>query len=241
MVTEARRRRSLDPSAISSRGLKTPTYADILERLESACDYSGWHWQPDTPPDYICISAILVQHTNWRNVERALERLEAANALSLDAIAWQSEDALAELVRPSGTPLVKARRLIALARLATDHGGLDRLLAEPHDELRSLLLATHGIGPETADAIVLYASGQPAFVIDAYTTRLCRRLGFGPERNTYDAWQRWFEAGLARDVEAYRRWHGLIVLHGKTTCRAKPRCGQCCLRDVCETRRNENA
>jgi endonuclease-3 related protein len=215
------------------------TLEGVRACLEDAYDYSAWHWQPDTPPDYICISAVLVQHTNWRNVERALERLDSADALSLEAIGSLSEERLAELIRPSGTPVVKARRLLALARLAHDHGGLDALLALPKDVLRAALLATHGIGPETADAVLLYASGQPAFVIDAYTTRLFRRLGIGPERNAYDAWQRWFEDAIARDVETYRRWHGLIVLHGKSTCRPKPNCGECCLRDVCEMGRDQ--
>jgi endonuclease-3 related protein len=212
-----------------------PALAAILSRLEAAYDYSAWHWQAETPPDYVCISAILVQHTNWRNVERALGRLDEADALSLEAIGRLEEERVADLVRASGTPTVKARRLLALARLAGEHGGLDAMLALPQDELRRALLATHGIGPETADAIVLYASGQRSFVIDAYTTRLFRRLGIGPERNTYDAWQRWFEDAIPSNTEAYRRWHGLIVLHGKTTCRPKPKCAECRLVEKCRT------
>jgi endonuclease-3 related protein len=204
-------------------------------RLDAAYDYSAWHWQADTPPDYIAISAVLVQHTNWSNVERALERLKDAGALSLDAIARLPEGALVELVRPSGTPLVKARRLRALALLAREHGGLERLLALPTDELRARLLATHGVGPETGDALLLYAAGRPVFEIDAYTVRLFRRLGLGPQANTYDAWQRWFESALAPDVETYQRYHGLSVLHGKQTCRPKPRCAQCCLLELCPT------
>jgi endonuclease-3 related protein len=219
------------------------TLEGVRASLEGAYDYSAWHWQPDTPPDYICVSAILVQHTNWRNVERALDRLDAAGALSLDAIGTLSEEQLSELIRSAGTPIVKARRLLALAALVERNGGLEQFLSGSKDpdlrecDLRTALLATHGIGPETADAIVLYASGQPAFVIDAYTIRLFRRLGVGPERNTYDAWQRWFEDAIALDVEAYRRWHGLIVLHGKMTCRPQPKCRACCLREICDTGR----
>jgi endonuclease-3 related protein len=227
----------------------------ILQRLDAAYDYSAWHWQPDTPPDDICIGALLVQHTNWSNVERALERLRDAGALSLAAIARLPEARLAELVRSAGTPLVKARRLRALAQLAGGHGGIDALLALPTDELRATLLATPGIGPETADAILLYATGRPVFEIDAYTIRIFRRLGLGPESARYDAWQRWFQEGLPPDATGspprvgeglgegsatrlYRRYHGLLVLHGKQTCRPKPRCAQCCLLDVCETGRN---
>ena len=231
--------------------------SDIFARLDPAYDYARWHWQPETPPDYVCISAILVQHTNWANVEQAIEGMRAAGAFSLDAVLRLSERELAELVRPAGTPSVKATRLRALAQLAAEQGGLERLLALPVPGLRPLLLATHGIGPETADAILLYAAARPVFEIDAYTVRLFRRLGLGPERNTYDAWQRWFQEGLtpsprpaatplprpgrgagrvgAGDTETYQRYHGLIVLHGKQTCRPKPRCAGCCLLEVCET------
>ncbi|MGB2695186.1 MAG: endonuclease [Dehalococcoidia bacterium] len=215
----------------------TTVPADVFVRLDAAYDYAGWHWQPNTPPDYICISAVLVQHTNWGNVERALERLDDAETLSLRAIAQLSEATLAELVRPAGTPATKARRLLALARVAEDGGGLDRLLALSTDELRARLLATHGVGPETADAIALYAAGRPAFLIDAYAKRIMRRLELGPEGERYETWQRWFESAVAPDVASYRRWHGLLVLHGKQTCRPRPRCDACCLREVCDTGR----
>ena len=209
------------------------TLEKILARLDRAYDFDGWHWQPHTPPPYVCISAVLVQHTAWANVERALARLQAAGACSLEAVLGLAEEALAELVRPAGTPLTKARRLHALARLAAEHGGLDRLLALPADELRPRLLATQGIGPETADAILLYAAGRPVFEVDAYTLRIFRRLGIGPEGGRYEAWQRWFEEALPPEVATYRRYHGLIVLHGKQTCRPRPRCEGCCLLELC--------
>jgi len=209
--------------------------ADVLSRLDRSYDFSAWHWQRETPPEYVCISAVLVQHTNWSNVEQAIERLRAAGAFSLDAIGRLPEKEVAELVRPAGTPAVKARRLRALACVAAEVGGLDALLALPTRGLRALLLATHGIGPETADAIVLNAAGRPVFQVDAYTVRIMRRLGLGPATNGYEAWQRWFEARIAPDAEAYRRWHGLLVLHGKQTCRPKPHCLSCPLLDLCET------
>jgi len=213
------------------------TARDLLDRLDRAYDYRSWHWQSDTSRDEICIGAVLVQHTSWSNVERALERLRDARALTLDAIAGIDEATLAEIVWPAGTPRTKARRLRALASLAREHGGLDALLALGRDELRERLLATHGIGPETADAIVLYAAGQAVFVVDAYSRRILRRAGLGPDGERYAAWQRWFQSALAPDVEAYRRHHGLLVLHGKATCRPRPRCPDCCLLDVCETGR----
>lgn len=213
------------------------TLEKVLARLDAAYDFDGWHWQPHTPAAYVCIGAVLVQHTAWANVERALARLQAAEACSLEAALGLSEEALAELVRPAGTPLTKARRLHALARLAAEHGGLDRLLALPADELRPRLLATFGIGPETADAILLYAAGRAVFEVDAYTLRIFRRLGLGPEGDRYQAWQRWFEEALPPELDTYRRYHGLIVLHGKQTCRPRPRCEGCCLLDLCPTGR----
>jgi endonuclease-3 related protein len=232
-----------------------PDLLAILNGLDEAYDYSTWHWQQDTSPDVICIGAVLVQHTQWSNVEHAMARLREQNALSLDAIALLREDRLAELLRPAGTPAVKANRLLALAHLARDHGGLGALLSLPAGELRSLLLDTPGIGPETADAILLYAAGQPVFMIDAYTIRIFRRLGLGPERNDYHTWQRWFEehstvgtncsplprrgrgVGGEGALHLSRRLHALIVLHGKTTCRPRPKCGSCCLVDRCVTGR----
>ena len=103
-----------------------------------------------------------------------------------------------------------------------------------------MLLATYGIGPETADAMVLNAAGRAVFQVDAYTVRTFRRLGLGPENDAYHAWQRWFEAALPSDTETYRRYHGLIVLHGKQTCRPRPRCRACCLLDICPTGRADS-
>jgi endonuclease-3 related protein len=109
--------------------------SEVLRRLDAAYDYSNWHWQPGTPPDLVCIGAVLVQHTLWSSVELAMARLRDADALSLDVIASLPGDQLAELLRPAGTPSVKAKRLLALAHLARDHGGLDALLSLSTDEL----------------------------------------------------------------------------------------------------------
>lgn len=215
----------------------------IYEALSRAHPWEEWHWREDTPPLVQCFSAMLVQHTNWANVDRALARLEVAGALSLAAVSARPAEVLAEVIRPAGTPLTKARRLKAFAALVLREaaGDLRGLLALPADVLRGKLLATPGIGEETADAIALYSAGKPVFVVDAYTRRLFRRLGLGPEGEGYGAWQRWFEERLRGSVPApdlvtvYRRYHAFIVLHSKRVCRAKPRCDRCVLRGMCRT------
>jgi len=210
---------------------------EIHRRLEAACRVDGWHWRADSEWFEVCAGAILVQHTAWANVERALVRLREAGAFSLQAVVSLPEEELAELVRPAGMPLQKARRLKAFAVLVERHGGAQGLMALPTDQLRAALLETYGIGRETADAILLHAARRPVFVVDAYTVRLFRRLGLGPEGSRYDTWQHWFQERLPRSRELYRRYHAAVVLHCKETCRARPRCAGCCLVDVCATGR----
>jgi endonuclease-3 related protein len=184
----------------------------------------------------IIAGAILVQHTSWTNAERALDALRDAGALDAAVLASMHDDVLLPLIRVSGTPTIKARRLRAISATILDAGGLDALLALDAGELRERLLATHGVGPETADAIALYAANKRVFVIDAYTQRLFRRLGLGPQSTRYDAWRRYFEDALVgADAVTFQRYHAAIVLHGKARCRATPRCAGCPLLNVCPT------
>jgi endonuclease-3 related protein len=204
------------------------------ERLLAHYDVDRWHWQEHSTAYEICLGAILVQHTSWTNVEKALTNLRGAAVDSMDALAAQAEDEIAALVRPSGTPSVKARRLKVFAGLVLSYGGFDGLFALDTPALREVLLATHGIGPETADVILLYAARRPVIVHDAYTARLCRRLGLGPDRDGYDAWRDWLHQRLPDELDFRRRSHAAIVIHCKETCRVKPRCEACPLRNVCE-------
>jgi endonuclease-3 related protein len=184
----------------------------------------------------VIAGAILVQHTAWRNAERALEQMRDAGALDSRRLATMPDEALVPLIRISGTPTVKARRVRAIAAAIEDAGGIDALFSLPDAELRARLLATHGIGEETADAIMLYAAGRRVFEIDAYTRRMFRRVGVGPDADTYGAWQRFFEDALRDgDASLFQRYHAYIVLHGKTLCRAVPRCASCPVRDLCDT------
>jgi endonuclease-3 related protein len=191
-------------------------------------------------PDYVrgpidvVVGTVLVHHTNWRNAERALESMRAAGVLDVQAIASLPEDRLAGLIRVSGTPVVKARRLRALAVTIQQAGGLEAFLALPLDEMRERLLGTHGVGPETADAIALYGAGRRVFMIDAYTKRVFRRIGTGPTGDGYEDWRSWFEAALPdTDAAAFQRYHAWIVLHAKARCRTRPLCEGCVVADAC--------
>jgi endonuclease-3 related protein len=208
---------------------------ELYRDLDAMHAWRGWHWWPDADPFEVIVGCILVQNTSWTNVERALERLRAAGALDFEAMAALEEDTLRELVRPSGQYVTKARKLREFIALARSHGGLETLLALDPVILRSELLATWGIGPESADAIVLYAARQPAFVIDAYTQRVHARLGLGPHHTTdYPTWQRFFTGNLPEDRDLWARYHALVVLHCKHLClKTRPRCGQCSLADRC--------
>ncbi len=208
---------------------------EVYERLARRYGPRGW-WPADGPFEVI-VGAILTQRTAWTNVEKALANLKQADALSPAAMRALSPAELAELIRPSGFYRSKAGKLLAFLEMLDAHfgGDLDRLLGAPADELRASLLATHGIGAETADAILVYAARQPSFVVDAYPRRTFPHLGVRPARETYDAWQRLFEVSLPRDAALYGEYHALIVEHAKDVCRVAPLCDRCVLAVVCET------
>lgn len=206
----------------------------VFEELRRMHEWRGWHWWPGADPFEVVVGCILVQNTMWTNVERALERLRAADALNPLAMAALSPAALEELVRPSGQYRQKAIKLRRFLGLVGEAGSFEALLALPGPELRARLRDTWGIGDETADAIVLYAAHQPAFVIDAYTQRVFGRLGLGPGTTRYGEWQRYFVERLREDRDLWARYHALIVLHAKHLClKRAPRCAECALADRC--------
>ncbi len=155
---------------------------DVYARLLAAYGPQGW-WPGSGDPFEIVVGAVLTQSVAWVNVEKALENLRAAGALSPAGVHALPDESLAALLRPSGYYTVKARRLRAVVQVVMEEfgGDLRRLLALPLPALRARLLGTYGIGQETADDIIVYAAGQPSFVVDAYTVRLFTRLGLGPE------------------------------------------------------------
>lgn len=208
----------------------TSIYHDLLAH------YGPRHWWPADTPFEVMVGAVLTQNTSWTNVERALDRLKGVVALEPRAIAALPVDVLADALRPAGYYNVKERRLRALCQWVVDQGGMETLDRMETRALRSALLDVHGVGPETADDIVLYAFGRPVFVIDAYTRRLFARLGFVRGQETYEGWRARFERALPRDAALYNEYHALIVEHAKTTCRTKPICDACILQACCRAR-----
>jgi endonuclease-3 related protein len=184
----------------------------------------------------ICVGALLTQNTSWTNVEKALAALRAYGLMSPEQMAAASPARLRRAVRSSGYFRQKAGRLRDFCRrvLRERPEGLRRwFAAAPAAALRAELLSYKGIGPETADCIVLYAACKPSFVVDAYTRRIGGRLGLGP-RADYAAWQALFEAALPPDVKVYNEYHALLVKLGKDLCRKTgPRCGACPLAGIC--------
>jgi endonuclease-3 related protein len=211
------------------------TIREVYGRLYAAYGPQGW-W-PGGGVFEVIVGAILTQSAAWTNVEKALANLKTAGVLSPEGIAQTREGELAALLRPSGYFNAKARKLKAFVALLEERfgGDLGRLLATPVGELRPLLLATHGIGPETSDSILLYAAERPVFVIDAYTRRVFSRLGIAAEPDTYEGWQRLFSEALPPDAAMFNEYHALTVRLAKDHCRREPVCKGCPLLDGCPT------
>ena len=212
---------------------------DIYQRLFRRYGPQGW-WPGEGPLDVV-IGAILTQAAAWTNVELAIGNLKSAGCWSLKAIHLQPEQQLAAIIRPSGYFNAKARKLKAFALHVLDNygGDLDGFLSQGVERLRDELLTIHGIGPETADDIVLYAAGKPSFVIDSYTKRIVQRVGLMTEgrRQDYHSYQALFHDNLPADAGLFNEYHALLDRHAKEACTKKPQCAGCCLLEVCATGR----
>jgi endonuclease-3 related protein len=215
------------------RQSKKPSLLAIYQLLYG--QYGPQHWWPAETPLEMIIGAILTQSAAWINVEKAIGNLKANGSLSVEWLRSLPRDELARLIRPSGYYNVKARKIRAFVDwLAAEYGGdLDALFALDGPELRNELLSVHGVGEETADSIILYAARQPIFVIDAYTRRIVTRLGLASQKETYAAFQALFMDNLPHDKALFNEYHALLVQHGKTVCRKRPLCADCCLRNLC--------
>ena len=212
-------------------------YERILDR------YGPQHWWPGESRFEVMVGAILTQAAAWSNVEKAIARLKAADALSPGALRGLTEGEVASLVYSAGYYNAKARKLKALAEFVGRrfNDDLDAMAGGAEDSLREELLAVHGIGEETADDIMLYAAGRPSFVIDTYTRRVLARLGLAPQKGRYSNYRDLFMDNLPADAELFGEYHALIVRHGVEVCRKRPLCEDCCLLQMCPTGKRQVA
>lgn len=202
---------------------------EIYDRLMTHYGPQGW-WPADSAFE-VMVGAILTQNTNWKNVEQAIANLKAARCLDLQSMLDMPPAELAELIRPAGYYNVKTKRLRALLEYLMEYyaGDAEKMRQRPLEELRPELLGIKGIGPETADSILLYAFAMPSFVVDAYTHRVFSRHHLvAASEASYDELQDLCADSLEQDVQLYNEYHALLVAVGKECCRAKnPRCEQC--------------
>lgn len=206
-------------------------FLDIYSALFDHYGPQSW-WPAETSFEMI-VGAVLTQNTNWKNVSRALNNLKEANLLELNSLNAISHDELAVFIHPAGYYNLKAKRLKNLLRMiTTEYGGdLQALFDEDLDSSRSRLLQVNGIGEETADSILLYAAGQPIFVVDAYTHRVFSRHHLVEEECSYADIQEKFMDNLPREVSLFNEYHALIVRVAKEYCKkSNPRCGLCPLK-----------
>jgi endonuclease-3 related protein len=195
--------------------------------------YGPQHWWPGRTRFEIIVGAILTQNTSWTNVELAIRNLRREKLLSPAALQRVPLDDLAQLIRSSGYFRQKARKLKAFVHfLYRQYGGsLDKMFATSTAKLREQLLQVHGIGPETADSILLYAGNHPVFVVDAYTRRILERHGLAHGKHSYEEIRRLFEQNLPATPSLFNEYHALIVHTGKHFCRKrKPDCQRCPLK-----------
>jgi len=198
---------------------------EIYDRLFSA--FGPQHWWPGESPLEVIIGAVLTQNTAWTNVESAISGLKRHKLINLEKLATLRPEMLAPLIRPAGFYNLKAKRLCSVIDWLAARNGITGLKRIPTRRLRKQLLACPGIGPETADSILLYALERPVFVIDAYTRRILSRHGFITGNEDYDSVQQLFQENLPRSVPLYNEFHALLVRLAKTHCRTKPICHGC--------------
>jgi len=227
---------------------------DVYESL-LAC-YGPQSWWPVTPPGgrspvysggptnvsqrlEVMIGAVLTQNTSWNGARKALENLSSQNRLDFQSLLEIPEEKLGLFIRPSGYFNQKARRIKSLISFLNERYGADweRFFAEPVSRMRRMLLGLYGIGPETADSIILYATGRASFVIDSYTKRIFYRLGITPRDIPYKELKQRFEKALPAESKLYNEYHALVVIHGKERCTARePECEGCPLEQICVRR-----
>ncbi len=206
----------------------------LFTRYNQLLAQHGNHkWWPADTPFEVALGAILTQATSWRNVEKAMDNLKDAGAFTPEEIASISQSALERLIRPSRYFRMKARKVRAFVDHIADRP-MHVMFTQDVPELREELLSIYGVGPETADTIILYAAGKPSFVVDSYTYRLFSRLGWVTGRYNYDKLRALFMDNLPHDVDLFNEYHALIVSHGARVCHKNtPNCQECRLQTSC--------
>lgn len=197
--------------------------------------YGPRNWWPAETRFEVMVGAILTQNTAWSNVEKAITNLKEHGLMEIDALAKVPIRKLEEEAHPTGFFRQKAERVknLSLFLMKNYNSDLDKFFDKTMEDLRKELLELNGIGPETADSILLYAGRKPIFVIDAYTKRLCSRLDL-TDAGTYDELQAFFMDSLPEDVQLYNEYHALIVEFCKNICTKKPKCDVCFLNKYCQ-------
>lgn len=210
---------------------KLPILNNYFQALHDA--YGAQHWWPGRSRFEVIVGAILTQNTSWANVEAAIKNLREARMLTVRGMEAVSLAKLARLVRPSGYFRQKAKKLKAFTHFLYENygGSLSRMFRRPTSALREQLLAIHGIGPETADSILLYAGKHTVFVIDTYARRILERHALAAAEHSYEELRSLFESSLPRDTKLFNEYHALIVRTGKEFCRKSAAlCAACPLR-----------
>ncbi|MBS3133958.1 endonuclease III domain-containing protein [Candidatus Woesearchaeota archaeon] len=198
-------------------------------------DENGYHhksyYYPETDEQIfeICVGAILTQNTSWKNVEKAITNLKQNNSLSVNSILELNQNKLAELIKSSGYHNQKARKLKEFAKF---------YIKNKNNIHREELLRVWGIGPETADSILLYAFRKEYFVIDTYTKRIFLRIGLCSQKISYNEFQSLIQNSIKKDYKIYNEYHALLVKLGKETCKTKPLCFKCLLKSTCSFSKN---
>ncbi|THB73318.1 MAG: endonuclease III domain-containing protein [Gammaproteobacteria bacterium] len=215
--------------AEKARSDVSSVFNKVYSSLEE--EYGDLDWWPADTPYEVMLGAILTQNTNWKNVEKAIENLKLNGCITPGAINSIQSDELAEYIRPSGYFNIKAKRIKNFNRWYIENGEYNKLISIETDKLRKMLLGVNGVGYETADDILLYAFERPVFVIDSYYRRIFSRIGIIDNQTGYEALRHYAQRHIEQDVSLYNQYHALLVEHCKSTCKVKPNCLGCILRN----------
>ncbi len=207
--------------------LLTTRLQELYRRLYDAFGPQGW-WPGETPLE-VALGAILTQNTNWRNVSRVITALKDEGKLDATLLGDMPEAELASRFRSAGYYNIKARRVKNFLDIFAERfdNSMEKMATAAWEPLRDNLLKLHGIGPETADSILLYALHKPTFVVDAYTFRILSRHNLVTDPCSYEELRQFFMDRLPREVPLYQEFHALLVQVGKDFCRPQPRCSGC--------------